>query len=562
MDLTFLGATRTVTGSSYLISSGGYRVMVDCGLYQGLPELMERNYTHPTVNWSEVDAIVLTHAHIDHSGLIPRAVKLGFNGPIFAHPATLDLAEIMLTDSAEIHEGDARWLNRKRLRAGKPPVVPLFDLKDVGDSLRMFRRIEYEDPFNVVPGITAELHDAGHILGAASIGVDIEEGNLKKRIVFSGDIGNHQAPILKEPYGFERADAVLIETTYGNRLHDTPENRWLKLKEIIIKAQSNQAKVIIPAFTVGRTQELLYILGEMMSAGEIPPVKIFLDSPMAISATEVHEKHPECFDRETMDRIRNGENPFHPASLEFTRTVSESRKINAYNSTAIIIAGGGMCEGGRIVHHLKHNLYDPKNHLVIVGYQAVGTLGRVILNGAKKIRLFGEKIAVKAQVSTINAFSAHADRDGLIDWLKFLRKPPEIVFMVHGEEKPGLEFAETVREELGYNSYMPKLGQRVDLANLDGVEAGKREFITAPTPGVKDVNEIIARVSTLGEEFRSMIEKYTTELASRIKKAEADGREPHWRTEDVSQVLLHLSEILDGDIDKLEFLMSQDGNDV
>lgn len=554
MDISFLGATRTVTGSAFLVSSGGFKVMVDCGLYQGLPSLKERNYTHPPVVWPEVDAILLTHAHIDHCGLVPRAVKLGFNGPIFCHPATADLADIMLRDSAEIHEEDAKWLNRKRLRAGKPPVEPLFNIRDTIKALDMFRRIEYEDPFNVVPGFTAELRDAGHILGASSIRLTVEEGSLKKQIVFSGDIGNHQAPILKEPFGFSNADAVLIETTYGNRLHDTPENRWRKLKEIVNATWKKHAKVIIPSFAVGRTQELLYILSEMMNAGDIPSIPIFLDSPMAIDATIVHERHPECFDRETMDRIRKGENPFRPNTLRLTKSAVESRKINKHNGPAIIIAGGGMCEGGRIVHHLKHNLYDSNNHMLIVGYQAEGTLGRLILNGVKKLRLLGDDIAINAKVTQIDAFSAHADRDGLIDWLKFLEKSPEIIFMVHGEEKAGEDFAETVRQELGYNAYRPKLGQTVDLSELDQVSTVKRRFIDRPHPAVHDVKDIIASVSMMGEEFQSTVENYAAELSKRIKSARDSGKEPHWRTEDVSEVLLHLAEVVGGDIDTLENL--------
>ena len=552
MDISFLGATRTVTGSAYMVSSGGYQVMVDCGLYQGLPSLTERNYTHPPVVWPDVDAILLTHAHIDHSGLIPRAVRLGFKGPIFTHPATYDLTEIMLRDSAEIHTEDTQWLNRKRIRAGKPPIEPLFDIRNVEDSLMMFRRVEYEDPFEVVPGMVAEYRDAGHILGAASIRVTCEEDGLTRRIVFSGDVGNHQAPILKEPFGFSHADAVLIESTYGNRLHETPDDRWTKLKEIINQAYRKRSRVLIPSFAVGRAQELLYILSEMLNKNEIPPIPIFLDSPMAIAATEVHEKHPECFDRQTMDRIRKGENPFHPSTLKLTGSVAESRKINQHKGAAVIIAGGGMCEGGRIAHHLKHNLYNPDNHLLIVGYQAEGTLGRVILSGVKKVKILGDEVAVRAKVTPIGAFSAHADRKGLIDWLKFFEKPPEMVFIVHGEEKAGQDFMETVRQEIGFNTYQPKLGQIVDLAHLDEVATGKRCFVEIPVPEVQDVNQILARVISMGDEFKSTVAKYATELGSRIQKAKTEGREPHWRTEDVNEVLLRLTEVVGEDIDVLE----------
>jgi len=557
MDLSFLGATRTVTGSSFLLAVGDRRVMVDCGLYQGLPQLQERNYTHPAVDWSEIDAILLTHAHIDHCGLIPRAVRLGFKGPIYAHAATIDLAEVMLKDSAEIHERDSEWLNRKRKRAGKQRVEPLFERVDVEKSFDLFRSVPYGNKFEVVPGVNAEFRDAGHILGAASIAVDCKEGDLERRIVFSGDIGHHNAPILREPVGFEKADAVLIETTYGARLHESTEGRRAILKEIIDDAYSNRAKVVIPAFTVGRTQELLYILGDMIDDGTIPAIKIFLDSPMAIAATRIHDNHPECFDRETLDRISAGENPFYPETLSLSNTVSDSRKINRFEDAAIIIAGGGMCEGGRIVHHLKHTLYDSRNHLLFVGYQAEGTLGRVILNGTKKLRLFGEEIAVNARVTPITAFSAHADRDGLVDWLSKYKDPPQVVFTVHGEEQSSKDFGNTIREELGFEAYLPKLGQRVDLSQLEQLTVKHREFVPSRTPTATDVREIISRVAMLGGEFQSTIENYIGELGQRIRQAHETGRDPHWKTQDVTEILEHMSGMVGGDIDKLESLRKE-----
>jgi len=557
MDLSFLGATRTVTGSCFLVAVGDKRVMIDCGLYQGLPQLEERNYAHPGVDWAEVDAILLTHAHLDHSGLIPRAVKLGYRGPIWAHSATVDLADIMLRDSADIHEQDAEWLSRKRRRAGKYEVEPLFGKKDVEDSLGLFRRVEYTESFEVVPGVKAELRDAGHILGSASIALDIAEDGLRRRIVFSGDVGNHHAPILREPEGFEEADAVLIESTYGDKLHESPEDRRKRLREIINDAHANRGKVIIPAFTVGRTQELLYILGEMLNRDEIPPIPIFLDSPMAIAATEVHERHPECFDRETVDRINSGDNPFSPRTLTLAMTVDESRNINRQKDSAVIIAGGGMCEGGRIVHHLKHGVYQPQNYVVFVGYQAEGTLGRVIQRGEKRLRLFGEEIRVKAKVTSIDSFSAHADRAGLLDWLRVFRKAPEVVFIVHGDERPGEELAEHVRKELGYTAYQPRLGQNVDLADLENVAVAKRRFVATRTPNAADVREIVARVSMLGGEFQSAIEGYVGQLGRRIRSAEQEGHEPHWRTEDVRETLEHLAEAVDADLDTLERLMAE-----
>jgi len=555
MELAFLGATRTVTGSCFLVSVGDRRVMIDCGLNQGLPELEERNYTHPSVDWAEVDAILLTHAHIDHCGLIPRAVKLGFKGPIYAHAATVDLAEIMLRDSSELHEKEAEWLSRKRIRAGKAPVEPLYTKADVDECLKRFSGVEYEKRFQVIPGVDAEFRDEGHILGSAAIALDCVEGDLGRRIVFSGDVGHHQAPILREPQGFERADAALLETTYGNRVHETPADRWTRLRKIIVQAQSDQGKVVIPAFTVGRTQELLYILGDMLKKDEIPRIPIFLDSPMAIAATNVHERHPECFDRETLDRIKQGDNPFHPETVRFSQTVEESMKINAFKGSAVIIAGGGMCQGGRIVHHLKHTIFDRRNQLVFVGYQVEGTLGRLILNGVKRIKLFGEEIAVNARISAIGAFSAHADKNGLVDWLRHFPQPPKVVFLVHGEERVSEQFASTVREELGYVPYMPRLGQRVDLDRLDDLALGTRRFVQPATPKPGDVREIVARVGMLGAEFQSTVESYVGELGRRVKVAQTGGQEPHWRTQDAAEILTHMAEAVGGDIDKLEKLI-------
>jgi metallo-beta-lactamase family protein len=523
MELTFLGAAGTVTGSCALLTVGGHSLLVDCGLYQGLPELEERNYTHPGVNWPKIEAILLTHAHIDHSGLLPRAVRMGFRGEIYAHPATVDLAQIILLDAADLQKHDAEWLSRKRKRAGKSAVEPLYNKNDVVRMLRRFHRVEYEDTVKVLPGVVAEFRDAGHILGSASIAVDCEENGLKRRIVFSGDVGHHQAPILREPLGFEQADAVVIESTYGDRLHDAPVKRVQALRDIIREAGRSNSKVIIPSFAVGRTQELLYILSDLLNHDEIPHIPVYLDSPMAIEATEVHERHPECFDKETLARIRAGENPFHPQVLHFSNTVAQSRAINRRSGAMVIIAGGGMCEGGRIVHHLKHNLYNPNNFLVFVGYQAVGTLGRIIQNGERRVRILGEEIKVNAKIATIDAFSAHADRDGLLDWLRFLRKPPGVVFVVHGEDKSATAFGESVRQELGFTSYLPRLAQQIDLAALEDVAVGRRIFASLPLPASDHLRQIAARMSARGKEFKPMVNDYVQRLTQRME-AQEPGR--------------------------------------
>jgi metallo-beta-lactamase family protein len=555
MDITFLGATGTVTGSCYLLNVANHRVMIDCGLYQGLPDLEERNYTHPPVDYRDVEAILLTHAHLDHSGLIPRAVNLGFRGKIYAHPATVDLSEIMLLDAAEIQEHDAEWLSRKRARAGKAPVQPLYTRLDVANALGRFSRVEYEEPFQVLPGMTAEYHDAGHILGSSSIAVDCVENGLKRRVVFSGDIGHHQAPILREPLGFELADAVLMESTYGDRVHPPPAERNQVLRNVIREADRTGSKVLIPSFAIGRTQELLYILSGMLDRKEIPHIPIYLDSPMAISATQVHERHPECFDQETLDRIKAHENPFHPSTLHISRTVDQSRAINTMKGSMVIIAGGGMCEGGRIAHHLKHNLWNPANQLVFVGYQAEGTLGRFLQSGAKRVKILGEDIAVRAKLVTIDSFSAHADRDGLLDWLKYLKKAPQVLFLIHGEEKPEETLADTVRQQLGFQTYIPRLNQVIDLGDLAGVSAGGRIFAQMPLPGPSEVHEIAARVNAPGEERRPLIENYICRLAKRIMHPTPFDKSRGHDPVAAQASLGALSEAVDGDMGRLNRLI-------
>jgi metallo-beta-lactamase family protein len=528
--------------------------MVDCGMYQGKPELMERNYVRPPVDWSEVDAILLTHAHIDHCGLIPRAVKLGFSGPVFATPATADITNIMLADSAEIQIGDAEWLSRKRVRAGKAPVEPLYDEKDAEAALRRFKLIEYEDEREIYPGIIAEYRDAGHILGSASIRLSCSDSDGNRKIVFSGDVGHWPAPILKDPVGFEHADIVLCESTYGNRLHDDVSKRKSRMTEIVKEAYKHKAKVVIPSFAVGRTQEVLYILGELMTANSIPRIPIYLDSPMAAEATSVHERHPDCYDKETVERILKHDNPFKPDSLHISKSVKDSIRINRRKGPMIIIAGGGMCEGGRIQHHLKHSLWDQKNHIVFVGYQASGTTGRAILNGAKKVRLFGEEIAVKANLHTIGAFSAHADRDGLIDWLENFQNPPGAVFLVHGEPDAAKSFKAHIEKTIGYNTIIPELDQVVKISKSGKALVTTSEKTSDRTPGASDVKEIIARVESRGDEFRSEVEAYATDLGRRIQDSMMSGREPHWKVDEAKEILSHISEVLNIELEKLSSL--------
>lgn len=466
MKLSFLGAARTVTGSQYLLEAAGKRLLVDCGMVQGPRHLRHQGRPDYLVDYRSVDMLLLTHAHIDHSGNLPLISRLGFTGPIYSTSATCDLCEVMLPDSAHIQEEDAQHDLRRWISGGRvgPAPAPLYDLEDVERVLQQLQPIKYDQMVELAPGLTARWRDAGHILGAASIEVWENTSSGDTKIAFSGDIGQPGRPLLRDPQYLEDADFVVMESTYGNRRHEPAQVKCDRLQAIVENAARNRAHIIIPAFAVGRTQELLYELNQLVEHNLVPRIPVYVDSPLAISATEISQKHTECFDEETAALIASGDDPMEFPGLKLTRTVSESKQINNTQGPLIIIASSGMCNGGRIRHHLQNHLDHGKDTLLFVGYQAAGTLGRTLEEGAEQVTLFGERIRVRTRVQSLRAFSAHADADGLLHWLKQI-KGPRAVFITHGEEDSALDFAALAHRELGSPTLVPEYGEKVDLAD-------------------------------------------------------------------------------------------------
>ena len=463
MKIQFIGGVRSVTGSSYLVTADSTRILVDCGMFQGVNDGEKRNLRPFPFKPSEIDAVLLTHSHIDHSGLIPKLVKDGFKGKIFATRATADLCGILLLDSAHIHERDAEWETRKRMRKGKKAVAPLYTIADAAESLSHIEGIDYDVVLKAAPNMEVRFKDAGHILGSAILELWVMEKGRKVKIVFLGDLGNRGAPIVKDPTYISDADYILIESTYGNRQHKGMKETIEEFAGAIGETLRKGGNVIIPSFAVGRTQDILYILNQFSREGRLNNLNVFIDSPLATNATRVFLKHPECFDKETLELITKGQFPKGTPILKFSETPEESMSINRIKSGAIIIASSGMCEAGRVRHHLKHNLWREECSIVFVGFQAQGTLGRQIVDGAKTVKLFGEVVAVRARVYTIGGLSAHADKNGLMDWLTHFNVKPKKIFVVHGEEKTSIDFAQSVHERFLVDTHVPRQLEEVSL---------------------------------------------------------------------------------------------------
>ena len=449
MKLSFHGAARDVTGSCHLLECNGRRILVDCGLFQGGRELREENAEPFGFDAASIDVVLLTHAHLDHCGRLPLLVKRGFRGEILATAATRELARVVMLDSAGIQEEDAERASRKSSRGEEgrgEPVDPLYTTLDALNTLEYFgRTMVYGGSLELGPGIVATFHDAGHILGSASIRLEILEEGRRKSIVFSGDIGNAGRPLLRDPQPPPPADIVVMESTYGNRLHREMEPSVEELLESIGDAFQRGGNVVIPTFALERAQELLFHLREGVEEGRLPAAtKVFLDSPMAISATEIYRNHPECYDDEAAAMLASGVDPFGMPGLRFSRTPADSRAINDVQQGAVILAGSGMATGGRVRHHLRHNLRRPESSIVFVSFAAQGTPARQIIDGARTLRLFGKDIPVRAKVHTINGFSAHGDRDELLAWHRAVS--PRVTFLVHGEEQVMRSFADVLPE--------------------------------------------------------------------------------------------------------------------
>ena len=467
MEIRFHGAAGEVTGSCHLVEVGGRRVLLDCGVIQGDRRDEERNREPFPFDPTTIDAVVLSHAHIDHSGRIPLLIRSGFTGPVYTHHASKDLCRIMLKDAGYLAERDAEWENRKRQRKGLKPVQPLFTMQDAGDAMKRFRGMPYGKRKTILPGISVRLADAGHILGSAIVELWLEEGQTKRKIVFSGDLGQKGAPILRDPSVIADADLVLMESTYGDRLHRSREDTRAEMEAVIAKTRGARGNILIPAFAVGRTQDILYHFARNYDQWGIGDWQIFLDSPMAIQATGVYLRHSDLYDREAAALFeRNSHHPLLP-NLTLSRTSRQSMQLNRIRSGAIIIAGSGMCNGGRIRHHLKHNVWRDNCHVVIVGFQARGTLGRALVDGAKHIRLWGETIRVEAEIHTIGGLSAHADQAGLMEWYGGFGNNPPVV-LVHGEpDASAVLYAELARRA-NAPVRIATAGDQLDLQSMAG----------------------------------------------------------------------------------------------
>jgi metallo-beta-lactamase family protein len=463
MELHFWGAAQTVTGSMHLLKVNGYNILLDCGLYQGRrKEAFEQNRNLPFAP-TEIDALILSHAHIDHTGNVPTLVKQGYNGSIWATSATRDLCAAMLLDSAYIQENDVKYVNKRRIKQGKVPFEPLYERDDAIEALNLFQSVGYNRPFWVTPGVQAHYREAGHMLGSASVTLDIEENGQRKRLVFSGDIGRKNMPILRDPTPVEDADFIIMESTYGGRFHEPPDQAKAKLKTAVTEVCQKKGKLIIPAFAVGRTQEIIYALRELLSNQEIPPLDIFVDSPLAVNATEIFRLHPELYDQETRDFLTEtrSRDPFGFEGVTYIREAADSKALNNLTQPAVIISASGMCEAGRILHHLKNNITNPRNTILFVGFQAEHTLGRKILEGQPVVPIFGDEYPVKAKVMKINGYSAHADHDGLTKWLETAQDKSNLqkLFIVHGEVDSATALAQAAREQGVPTIHVPARGE-------------------------------------------------------------------------------------------------------
>lgn len=509
MKLTFVGAAHEVTGSCHLLQAAGKNILIDCGMEQG-PDLYE-NQGLP-IGADEVDYVLLTHAHIDHSGMLPKLVKDGFKGDIVTTFATADLCSIMLRDSAHIQEFEAEWRNRKGKRAGQPEFEPIYVMQDALDAIALFSLCEYGQRIQLCEGVDVRFTDVGHLLGSASIEVWITEGEISKKIVFSGDVGNLDQPIIKDPSYTESADYVVIESTYGNRVHTMEKVDYVgDFTRILKETFDKGGNVVIPSFAVGRTQELLYFIREIKEQNLLPEYadfEVYLDSPLAIEATKVFTKNMrDCFDEDALRLVNAGINPLVFQGLKTSVSSEDSKMINFIEKPKVIISASGMCDAGRIRHHLKHNLWREECTVLFVGYQANGTLGRRLLEGEKNIKLFGEPIEVRARIESLRGISGHADMNGLIKWLNGFQSPIRHVFVVHGEDAVTEEFAKTVEERFGCPAFAPFPGGQADLATGEILTEGIRIPVKSRKAAQKKADSAFERLVAAGKRLVDVIYK-------------------------------------------------------
>ena len=510
MKITFLGATRTVTGSNYLVEAAGKKFLVDCGMWQGKAEFENENFQEFEFNPQDIDFMLLTHAHIDHSGRIPKLYNEGFRNKIYAHKATCDLCALMLPDSGHIQEMESEWKNRKRMRKGEKPRDPLYTAEDAAKCLQIFEPVKYDEIIDITENIHARFNDAGHMLGSSIIELWVDEDGKTTKTVFTGDLGNNDIPLLSSPTMIEDADYLVMESTYGSRLHMRNDEKAEIFLDVVSETLDKQGTVVIPSFAVGRTQEILYEINKLKDLKKddeefrhkyrtLMKAPVYVDSPLAISATEVFRENMDLFDEETQAEISLGDNPLEFPGLKFTMSTEESKALNESSEPSIIISASGMCEVGRIKHHLKHNLWNPNSTILFVGYQAPGTLGYNIVNGAKKVKIFGEEIAVNARVEYIEGYSGHADQEGLMNFIYSFIKKPKHIFIVHGEEESQDVLKEKIEQEAGLPVTIPVFGETFEL----GEDIKLTHKIERKLP-VSMKSEVIKRLEKVKEEMKDM----------------------------------------------------------
>ena len=510
MKITFLGATKTVTGSNYLVEAAGKKFLVDCGMWQGKAELEEENFQEFEFDPKEIDFVLLTHAHIDHSGRIPKLYNEGFKNKIYAHKATCDLCALMLPDSGHIQEMESEWKNRKRMRKGEKPRDPLYTAEEAAKCLQIFEAVQYDEIIDITDQIHVRFNDAGHMLGSSIIELWVDEDGKTTKTVFTGDIGNNDIPLLSSPTMIEDTDYLVMESTYGSRLHIRNNEKAEMFLDIVSETLDNQGTVVIPSFAVGRTQEILYELNKLKDIRTdeefrrkyrtLMRAPVYVDSPLAISATEVFRENMDLFDEETQKEIMNGDNPLEFPGLKFTMSTDESKALNESQEPCIIISASGMCEVGRIKHHLKHNLWNPNSTILFVGYQAPGTLGYNIVHGAKKVKIFGEEIAVNARIEYIEGYSGHADQEGLMNFIYSFIQKPKHIFLIHGEEESQEVLEQKIITDTNLPVTIPDFGDTYEL-NKDNISLVHTLDKKLP---INIRTEVVKRLEKLKEELKDM----------------------------------------------------------